>query len=99
MKSWKLDGGANEGGWINLDTKDGCDDLANSKSKTYEITKNKGSYNYFKLYMTNQTNEDWSMRIRHFELFGVLGKLCICTQETKTFILNPLFLTFISLHP
>ena len=73
MRNWKLEGRTDENEFIVLDSKNNCTDLINSSNKTYPINENNGYYSYFKLSMTGPTGKDWSMRIKHFELFGILA--------------------------
>ena len=79
IRSWALKGSNDDQSWKELHSIDNSTDLLDKGNKTYHITEVYPPYSYYLLELTDSVgdgdNEGWTMRIRHFELFGDIVRL------------------------
>ena len=76
MRSWELKGSNDNDNWITIHEKTNTDELLNTN--TYKIEKEFPPFSYFMLEMSQpivDTNNNWTMRVRHFDLFGDVVKI------------------------
>ena len=79
IRSWAIKGSNDDQSWKELHSTDNSTDLLDKKNQTYNITEVFPPYSYYLLELTESIGDDphegWTMRIRHFELFGDIIRL------------------------